>query len=101
MNASANSEVTMPKPLSDDALSGRLEPFRRQRHDEYSASTDRSTDDDHPIGCKPLRERAHYRHQENNDDRVDCGKLTNRSVETELANTPLREHVVHLEKDGF
>ena len=48
-----------------------------------------------------MRERAYDRHEKNDDYRVDCGKLADRSVEAELANAPLREHVVHLEKNGF
>ncbi len=93
-----NSEVAVPKPLANAALSGRLKPLRRQRHYEHSSGTNRSADDNHPIGRKLLRERAYDRHEKNDDDRVDCGKLTDRSVEAELANAPLREHVVHLEK---
>src|SRR6266536_424464 len=101
MNIPAQSEIAMPEPLSDDAVSGRLEPFRRQRHDEYSCSTDRSADHHHPIGCKLLRQRAHDRHQQNNYNRVDYGKLADGRVEPELANTELRKHIIHLQTDGF
>src|ERR1700756_4039271 len=101
MNDSVHSKVTMSEPLADNAVSGGLEPLRRQRHDKYASGTDRSADHDHSISRKLLRQRADYRHQENNDDRVDCGKLPHRSIETEFANAELRKHIIHLQKDRF
>src|SRR4026207_770342 len=101
MNVSVQSKVTMSEPLADRAVSGGPGPLRRQRHDEYSSGTDRSTDHDHSISRKLLRERADYRHQENNDDRVDCGKPPHRSIETKFANAELRKHIIHLQKDRF
>src|SRR5215471_20772691 len=101
MNIPMQSKVTMSEPLADQAVGSGLEPLRRQRHDKYSSGTDRSTDHNHPISRKLLRERAYYRHQENNDDCVDRSKLPDRSVQTELANAELRKHIIHLQKDRF
>src|SRR5215475_1034303 len=101
MNIPLQPKVAMSKPLADHTVSGRLEPLRRQRHDKYSSGTDRAADHNHPISRKLLRECAHYRHQENNDNRVDGGKLPHRSIETEFANTELRKYIIHLQKDRF
>src|SRR5436309_4892353 len=91
----------MTEPLADHAMTGGHEPFRRQRHDEYSSSTDHSADYDHPIRCKLLCQRAYDRHQANDNDRVDGRKFAHRRVHPEFANAELRKYVIHLQKDGF
>src|SRR2546425_3310797 len=101
VNAPVKTEVAVPEPLSDHAVGGGLEPFRRQSHDEYSGGADRSTDHHHPISCKLLRQRAYDRHQKDNHDCVDIREFSDRSVQAELANPELRKHVIHLQKDGF
>src|SRR5438128_1063716 len=91
----------MTQPLPYAAVSGRQEPFCRQCHNEYSSSTDRSTDYYHPIRRKFLRQRADNRHQANDNDRVNGGKLAHRRVHAEFANAELRKNVIHLQKDRF
>src|SRR5882724_1892332 len=91
----------MAQPLTHSTISSGHEPFRRQRHDKYSSSTDYSADYDHPIRCKLLRQRTYDRHQQNDYNRVDCGKLSDRRVEAEFANAELRKNIIHLQKDRF
>src|SRR6266496_5764264 len=91
----------MAEPLAHSTISSGQEPFRRERHDEYSSGTDRSANHDHSVRCKLLRQRTYDRHQQNDYNRVDCGKLSDRRVEAEFANAELRKNVIHLQKDRF
>jgi len=94
-------QVAVPEPLADHAVGSGLEPFRRQRHDEYSRGADRSTDYHHPIRCKLLRQRAYNRNQKDDHDCVDVREFSDWGVQPELANPELRKHVIHLQKNGF
>ena len=91
----------MAEPLAHSTISSGQEPFRRERHDEYSSGTDRSANHDHSVRCKLLRQRAYDRHQANDNDRVDRRKFAHGRVHPEFANAELRKNVIHLQKDGF
>src|SRR6266480_2460677 len=91
----------MAQPLAHSTISSGHEPLRRQCHDKYSSSTDHSADYHHAVRRKLLRQRAYDRHQANDNDRVDCGKLSDRRVKAQFANAELRKNVIHLQKDRF
>src|SRR5207253_9063678 len=94
-------EIAVAKPAPRRTIRRRLKPVRRQRHDEYSCSTNYPADHDHAISREPLSQRADHRHEQNDQDRIDGGKPADWRVQPELAIAKFREHVIHLEKDGF
>src|SRR5262245_19282906 len=99
MNASAHAEVKVPEPLTELTVSSRDEPICRQRHNENSRGANDSADHYHSISRKFLRQRAYDRHEEDDHDSVDRGKLSDRSVRAEFANAELWKDVIHLQKD--
>src|SRR5437764_8102894 len=101
MNASDYSEIAMAEPLTRRTVHRRFKPSCRQRHDEYASRANYSTDDDHAVSREALRQRADYRHEENDQNRIDRRKSAHRRVQPEFAIAKFREHIIHLEKDGF
>ena len=91
----------MTQPLPDNAIRRRHEPLCRKRHDEYPRGADRSAEHDDPVRRELLRQRAYDRRQDDDDDCVDRGNLSNRRVQAEFANAELRKHIIHLQKNGL
>jgi len=70
MNSSFHAEIGVPKPLPDSAVRRSQKPFRGQCHDEYSSRTNCSAEYHHPIRRETLGKCANYRHENNDDVRI-------------------------------
>jgi len=99
MHDANQAKIAMPKPVAEQAVRQRLEPDRRQRHDEYGRSADNAPEGHHPISGNPLRERANERNEANNQDAVDRPEPANGSAVPQYADAELRIDVIHLHQN--